>query len=148
MLLLITNTQAFWNSLADDLNINPPCYVRVLRVLSEVRDGILDLAGVRESVAISEAIDIDFIKDQAELGIFDGMACKSLVGAVVGIIRRLQAPKRDGETQAKWLVVGASMLAAESADRPRVMCKALEFMLDRINVMRIDAANARYDLVL
>jgi hypothetical protein len=28
------------------------------------------------------------------------------------------------------------------------MCKALEFMLDRVNVMRIDAANARYDLVL
>ena len=120
----------------------------MLRVLSEVRDGIVDLSGVRESVAISEAIDIDFIKDQAELGIFDWMACKSLVGAVVGIIRRLQAPKRDSETQAKWLVVGASMLAAESADRPRVMCKALEFMLDRVNVMRIDAANARYDLVV
>jgi hypothetical protein len=29
------------------------------------------------------------------------------------------------------------------ADQPRVLCKALEFLLDRINILRIDAANAR-----
>ena len=138
-----TCTQAFWDSLVDDLQLPSPCYVRVLRVLSEVRDGIRDLAGGRESAAIDEAIDIDFIKDQVELRVYDWAACKRLVGAVVGIIRRVQAPKRDSETQGKWLQMGACMLAAEPADRPRVLCKALEFLLDRVNAMRVDAANAR-----
>ncbi len=117
--------------------------MRVLRVLSEVRDGISDLAGTRESTAVREVIDVDFIKDQVELGAYDWGACKRLVGGVVTIIRRVQSPMRDGETQQKWLQVGASMLAAESIDRPRVMCKALEFLLDRVNAMRVDAANAR-----
>ena len=115
----------------------------MLRVLVEIRDGISDLAGGLHTVAIADVVDVDFIKDQAELGAFDWAACKRLVGAVVGIIGRVQAPMRDDETRGKWLRVGASMLAAEADDRPRVMCKALEFLIDRVNVMRIDAANCR-----
>ena len=134
--------QAFWDSLVDDLRLLPtPCYVRVLRVLAEVRDGMSELAGSIEVSAIHEAIDIDFIRRQVELGVYEWDNCKRLVGTVVGIIRRLQAPKRDADTQEKWLTVGSNMLAA--TDRPRALCKALEFMLDRINLMRIDAANSR-----
>ena len=32
-------------------------------------------------------------------------------------------------------------------DRPRIFCKALEFLLERVNAMRIDAANARLRLI-
>jgi hypothetical protein len=134
--------QAFWDSLVDDLKLLPtPCYVRVLRVLAEVRDGISELAGGIEVSAIHEAIDIDFIRRQVELGVYEWDDCKRLVGMVVGVIRRLQAPNRDADTQEQWLTVGSNMLAA--TDRPRALCKALEFMLDRINMMRIDAANTR-----
>ncbi len=130
--------------MVDDLKLLPtPCYVRVLRVLVEVRDGISDLAGSIEVSAIHEAIDIDFIRRQVELGVYEWDNCKRLVGTVVGIIKRLQAPKRDADTQEKWMTVGSNMLAATDSDRPRVLCEALEFMLDRINILRIDAANAR-----
>ncbi len=135
--------QAFWNSLVDDLRLPTPCYVRVLRVLSEVRDGISDLAGAPESASVKETLDIDFIRRQVESGAYDWDSCKRLVGGVVSIIRRVQAPKRDEETAQQWRKVGSSMLCAEEADRPGVTCKALEFLLDRINAMRIDAANAR-----
>ncbi len=135
--------QAFWDSLVDDLKLPTPCYVRVLRVLSEVRDGISDLAGALESVSVNETIDTEFIRRQVESGAYDWDSCKRLVGGVVSIIRRVQAPKRDEETAQQWRKVGASMLSAEEADRPSVTCKALEFLLDRINAMRIDAANAR-----
>jgi hypothetical protein len=136
--------QAFWDSLVDDLKLLPtPCYVRVLRVLAEIRDGISDLAGSIEASAIHEAVDLDFIKRQVELGVYEWDNCKRLVGTVVGIIKRLQAPRRDADMQEKWLTVGSSMLVTPDSDRPRVLCKALEFMLDRINILRIDAANAR-----
>jgi len=129
--------------LVDDLKLATPCFTRVLRVLSEIRDGVSDLAGNRESAAIGDAIDIDLIRGQAEVGAYDWDSCIRLVGTVVGIIQRVQSPKRDAETLANWRQVGTAMQAAEVADRPRVMCKALEFLLDRINAMRIDAANAR-----
>jgi hypothetical protein len=122
-----------------------PCYVRVLRVLREIRDGISDLSNNEGpvSAAILEVIDIDFIKQQAELNAFGWDNCKTLVGAVVDIIRRIQSPNRDAETQALWVTVGSNMLAADADKRPLMLCKALEFLLNRVNVLRIDAANAR-----
>jgi hypothetical protein len=60
--------QAFWDSLVDDLELASPCYVRVLRVLREIRDGISDLAGRREVTAIHGVIDLELIKQQADNG--------------------------------------------------------------------------------
>ena len=119
--------------------------MRVLRVLREIRDGISDLSNNEGpvSAAILEVIDIDFIKQQAELNAFGWDNCKTLVGAVVDIIRRIQSPNRDAETQALWVTVGSNMLAADADKRPLMLCKALEFLLNRVNVLRIDAANAR-----
>jgi hypothetical protein len=116
--------------------------VRVIRVLVELRDGISDIAGSRESDAVREAIDIEFIQSQVDSGVYEWEDCKRLIGAVVSIIRRVQAPKRDKETQDRWEVVRSNMLDPD-ADRPRELCKSLEFLLDRVNMLRIDAANAR-----
>ena len=139
--------QAFWDSLVDDLRLTTPCYVRVLRVLAEIRDGINELAGSRESGSISEAVDLDFIKQQAEAGLYGWGSCRSLIAAIVAVIQRVQAPKRDEETKAKWREVGQAMDEAAAEEQPRALCKGLEFLLDRVNAMRIDAANARLRLI-
>ena len=127
--------------------LDQPCYVRVLRVLSEIRDGISELAGNRESVAVFEAIDIDFIRQQVDLGVYGLESCVRLATAVVGIIRRIQAPARDAEVRVLWQAVCDNMTAAAAVEdrgtKARVVCKLLEFMLDRVNALRIDAANAR-----
>ena len=68
-------------------------------------------------------------------------------------IQRTQAPKRDGETRAMWAVVEADFASAADASaedtdaKPRAICKALEFLLGRVNAMRIDAANTRLRLI-
>ena len=52
-----------------------------------------------------------------------------------------------------WGVVQADLSSAADASaedtdaKPRAICKALEFLLGRVNVMRIDAANARLRLI-
>ena len=135
--------QAFWDSLVDDLKLSTPCFVRVLRVLAEIRDGISDLAGSRETGNISEVVDLDFIKQQAEKGFYDWETSMRLIGSILGVIQQVQAPKRDGETKLQFEQVAKSMKEADTAEQPRAFCKALEFLLNRVNVMRIDAANAR-----
>jgi hypothetical protein len=139
--------QAFWDSLVDDLRLATPCYVRVLRVLAEIRDGISELAGSLQSGAIAEAVDLDFIKQQAEAGLYGWESCKNLVASIVAVIKRVQAPKRDNETDAKWKENAKMMQEASADEQPRALCKALEFLLDRVNAMRIDAANARLRLI-
>ena len=81
---------AFWDSLVGDLRFETPCYVRVLRVLTEIRDGIHDLA---KGNNIMEVVDIDYIRQQAEKGLYDWSNCKSLIEAIFTIIH--QARLRD-----------------------------------------------------
>ena len=137
--------QAFWDSLVDDLLLATPCYVRVIRVLAEIKDGINDLAGSREAGAITDAVDIDYIKQQAEAGLYTWVSCTALVTSIVEVVQRVQAPKRDEETKAKWQAIHADMCTTN--EPARAFCKALEFLLDRVNAMRIDAANARLRLI-
>ena len=60
---------------------------------------------------------------------------------------QLQATPRVLETAAKWVPVCEAMESATAEERPRVFCKALEFLLERLNTMRIDTANARLRLI-
>ena len=137
--------QAFWDSVVDDLKLDPPCYVRVLRVLVEVRDGISQLAASVESSLIAEIIDLDLMKQQASQGT-TWESSMSFIGAIVGVILRVQAPQRGEETSGKWNDLHKVMLKAEPEEKPSLFCNALEFLLNRVNVMRIDAANARLRL--
>ena len=114
-------------------------------MLGEIKEGVVDLAGSREGHSINEVVDIDFIKERVENDAFDWECCKALVGGTVDIIRRVQAPRRDAETNERWAGVQAAM--ATCADAPKAFCDALEFLLDRVNVMRIDAANLRLRLI-
>lgn len=140
---------AFWDSLVDDLRLTPPCYVRVIRVLSEIRDGIADLGSGNEAVSINQVVDVEAIREQVEGGKLEWAACEQLVGGIVGVLQRMQAPKRDVETRTRWGEMQELLeRAAETeAERPAAFCKALEFVLDRVNTIRIDAANARLRMI-
>jgi hypothetical protein len=139
--------KAFWESLVDDLKLERPCYVRVLRVLKEICDGIVDLAGAREEGNITEIIDHDFIQMRAETGNYSFIDAMSLVRGVVGVIQRVQAPIRDTETKEKWAALQEKIYSATIDTGARVTCDCLEFLLERVNIMRIDAANARLRLI-
>ena len=138
--------RAFWESLVNDLRkFDDPDYVRVLRVLVEIRDGIVSVAGRHEASRAAEILDMDFIKSQVAAGAFTWDDCTRLVRSVTEIIRRAQSPKRDVETSQRWAVVEREL--TESDDHPRAFCSSLNFLLDRVNALRIDAANARLRLI-
>ena len=135
--------RGFWDSLADDLRLETPCYDRVLRVLAQVRDGIRDLAGGGEPAGLSEVVDLDFIRQQAEAVLYGWESCTALVEGVVGAIERAQAPGLGAETRAMWREAGPAMRGATAGDRPAALCKGLEFLLERVRAARVDAANSR-----
>ena len=93
-------------------------------------------------------VDLEYIKQQAENGLYDWESCTRLIGGIVAVVQRLQASKRDEETKEQWVAIEKGTKTSAGADeRPRAFCKALEFLLDRVNAMRIDAANARLLLI-
>jgi hypothetical protein len=133
---------AFWDSLVADLKLNPPCYVRVLKVIGEVRDGIIDLAPNR-SLELNEKIDITYWQQQIETGMLDWSSCILLIQGMLGIAMSIQEPSRKEETLTKWKTLEDELKSSNPEDHPTLFCKALEYVLGCVNVMRVDAANAR-----
>jgi hypothetical protein len=69
-----------------------------------------------------------------------------LVHALLQAVQRSQAPKRDEETRTRFAAVDTLLTEAATSpeDQPRAFCKALEFLLDRLNAMRLASRhNAR-----
>ncbi len=135
--------QQFWVSIEDDFRLPVPCFVRVLRVLREIKDSICEIAGGREKAAAEELLDIDFIKHQLESNVFSLEDCKRLFISVVDIIRRIQTPKRDADLNEKWKRLSGDMIV-HGVDQPKAFSSALRFVFERANILRIDAANTRY----
>ena len=170
----------FWDSVADDLRLAAgPCFALVLHLLDDVRKGLNDVSGMRERAEVNELIDIEFIRQQAERGLYDVQRCLGLVEEIVRIIQRIQLPARDAQTRTMWealkreveLVASAASSEAQalaialaasseaqalatassasqaSTDLAGIVSKALEFLHDRVNALRVDAANTRLRLI-
>ena len=135
---------AFWDSLADDMRLEPPCYVRVLRVLQEIRDGIAKINGEGTKLQIYSVIDLELIQSRVRADALHWDEIIALVFNAVKIIRQVQSPACDVETGKKWDEVRQLMESAtETSDRPGAFCKSLEFLLDRTNALRTVAVNTR-----
>lgn len=151
---------AFWNSLADDLRLDPPCYVRVVRVIGEIRDGIHDLAsggGAWKGAAeIADVLDIELIQQQVDAGGFDWASCIKLIHDVKYILNQFRGGVEPCEgaasgspMKATWEDVGWEMEASagDTTKQPDAFCRALEFLLDRTKAVRIEVANSRLRLI-
>jgi hypothetical protein len=57
----------------------------VLRVFGEIRDAILELTSNREEAYFREVVDLDFIRQQAEQGLYDMSNCRRLVASIVEV---------------------------------------------------------------
>ena len=115
------------------MKLEPPCYVRVIRVLEEICDGIHHL---RADSGIHEAVDLAFVKQQVEAGLYTWARTQKLLASIVSIIEHIEMPKRDSETRTMWEALQA--VGNEGEVRPsRALCNQLEFLLNRVDVMRI-----------
>ena len=135
--------KSFWSSLATDLRIR--CFVRVIRVFVEVRNGLIEVAPPHVAAQAAEILDMDLIQQQVDAGLCTWDSCQAVIENVVSLIKRAQSPHRDAETTAKWNVLRVAM--ADADDKAEVFCSELDFLLNRVNALRIDAANARLRLI-
>ena len=95
-------------------------------------------------------VDLAFVKQQAEAGLYTWARTQKLLAGIVSIIEHIQMLKRDSGTKTMWEVLQAvDIEGAEEARPSRALpvCNQLEVLLKRVNVLRIDAANTRLRLI-
>lgn len=91
--------KAFWDCLSVQLSEDPPTYDHAIKLLGEIKETLLSflLPGhTRLRNQITEVLDLDLIKQEAENGALD--ICK-LVEFIIGMMGTLCAPARDEEVK-------------------------------------------------
>jgi hypothetical protein len=138
-----TYCSAFFNSIADDLALSPPAYTRVLRVLDECAIGIDDLFGssVQEKVPPLR----QRVVAEASLSQSWECVCETLCAFAAECKERC-APRREAQIAAGWAALG-QLESTPLPEMPRRASDAARFLLDCVNWMRVDAANARLRLI-
>ncbi|XP_062432892.1 T-complex protein 11-like protein 1 isoform X2 [Rhea pennata] len=89
--------KAFWDCLEAQLKEDPPTYDHAIKLLGEIKETLLSflLPGhARLRNQITEVLDLDLIKQEAENGALD---ISKLVEFVIGMMGTLCAPARDEE---------------------------------------------------
>ena len=115
-----TLADAFWRSLVSDLTLpNNPCFSRVIEVLREIKRGV--------HPALDEALDLDFIEDQADAGVFTWDCCVQLMRTIHSCV-----PADAEELEA--------CPPEEQAER---FCKCLRSLLEHTHAASVKDCNYR-----
>lgn len=91
--------KAFWDCLGAQLGEDPPAYDHAIKLVGEIRETLLSflLPGhTRLRNQITEVLDLDLIKQEAEHGALD---ISRLAEFIIGVMGTLCAPARDEDVQ-------------------------------------------------
>ena len=91
--------KAFWDCLSVQLSEDPPTYDRAIKLVGEIKETLLSflLPGhTRLRNQITEVLDLDLIKQEAENGALD---ISKLAEFIIGMMGTLCAPVRDEEVK-------------------------------------------------
>lgn len=94
-----TMHNAFWDHLKEQLSASPPDFSCALELLKEIKEILLSLLLPRQNrlrSEIEEALDMDFLKQEAEHG---GLDVPYLSKYILNMMTLLCAPVRDEEVQ-------------------------------------------------
>ena len=109
----------------------------MFRVLAEIREGIAELATPDIAANIREIVDIDHIKAQLQSNAYDWTSRTATITGIFNVAKQVQAPKLNAQIRVMFEAVTAKMHFA----------LALRKLLSIVNLMRVDAANARLRLI-
>ncbi|XP_018333042.1 T-complex protein 11-like protein 1 [Agrilus planipennis] len=125
--------KAFWDILKIELNENPPSYTQALRLLEDIKEGLFRVLLPQHSKLkqqISEVLDNDLIRQQAEKGTLD---FRHYAQYVISVMSRLCAPVRDEKIKQ----------LTEMTD----VIDTFKGILETLDLMALDMANFTIDMV-
>lgn len=130
----------FWVSVQDDLELQPPVYTRFLRLIREIRDGLVDTGNMG-----AMAIDVDFIQQQAVNGAFNQSDIIAFGQQMFNLVLISLLPVHIAESRIRWGEIRALMESVpQGGSLAAPITKMCRFLLDSVSYVRIDHANARY----
>ncbi|KAL2629943.1 hypothetical protein R1flu_014629 [Riccia fluitans] len=144
-----TMEAAFWDGVIHDLLRSPPDYARVVSLVGEIRMEFENIIPDKWKQDLFESMDLELLSQILESGSNDFEYLRRLLDYASGLILKLGAPVRDGETKAahQSLLTGLSMAAGADGATQRAfadaLVKGLRFIFEQLQVLKKDISSSR-----
>ncbi len=113
--------------------------------LEEIRANIVTYGSGAVGAVAQEMIDIDFIRQQMERGVFGWEEWCVLVARVYGVLKNVQSAERGVKSNSEWLKVSEQVKDESPA---RKFCCSFRFLRLQSSLLQIDDSNARWIFLL
>ncbi|KDP38837.1 hypothetical protein JCGZ_04994 [Jatropha curcas] len=144
-----TMEAAFWDDVMESIKQDECSYDRVVELVREVRDGIIEMAPESWKEEIAEAVDLDVLTQVLKSGTLDINYLGKVLEFALGTLQKLSAPAHEDEmkvTHQKLLKELAE--TCETQDESKcshgvAMIKGLRFVLEQIQALKQEISKAR-----
>lgn len=140
-------SDAFWNSIVDDLKHTPVQYSRVVNCIDEIKDGIKDVCPDPTVEVSSHLSNIDSFKHRIVTEALSLVECIPVLDSLYVVIAGMHTDSRKADMEAKWKNMDSLLLGSQEQDLPTNFIAYMKFLLEEINLVRLDAANKRLDFI-
>ncbi len=95
--------QAFWDTLIQELDSDPPIYTQLLKILSEIQDLFCKFVPNRPDIQqeIKERIDIELLSNMINNNAFEDEDLYNLTEYIISLVKRFQPPDMDDKVN-EW----------------------------------------------
>ncbi|KAK8616375.1 hypothetical protein V6N13_017927 [Hibiscus sabdariffa] len=145
--------KAFWDRIMESMQQDEPDFDPVIGLVREVRDEICELAPRSWREEITDAIDLEILSQVLKSGKLDIAYLGRILEFALITLQKLSAPANDDEIKAanQSLLKELSEIceARENSDNSpaRAMIKGLRFVLEQIQVLKLEISKARIRLM-
>jgi len=137
--------RSFWDSIVEGLNHpETPDFTSVFQVMDEIRAKLEVLVPPAEAQTVATILDVRSVKAKVAGGCFSWGEGREMVTSVMRMITRTQIVTRDDETRSLWAGVQETLNDTTPGGGAKAFCHALEFLLNRVDMIRLDKTNARF----
>lgn len=148
-----TMEKAFWDSIMESINQEPPNYDRVVQLMREVRNEICEMAPQSWKEDIVSAIDLDIFSQILHSGNLDVDYLGKILEFSLVTLQKLSAPANEEAMKAKqqnlFLELNEICQLRDESKNSCVMAliKGLQFVLEQTQVLKKEISKARIRLM-
>ncbi|CAL1385557.1 unnamed protein product [Linum trigynum] len=146
--------KAFWDGVMNSVKEEGPDYDRVINLVKEVRDEIIEMAPESWRQTIMEAIDIDVLTQVLTSGNLDIEYLGKILEFALATLLKLSSPAHEDEMKVKYqnllqeLTVACQNRDDNAKSSPAVaMIRGLRFVLEQIQTLKSEISKARIKLM-
>ncbi|KAK4271179.1 hypothetical protein QN277_019910 [Acacia crassicarpa] len=148
-----TMEKAFWDSIMESINQEPPDYDRVVQLMREVRDEICEMAPQSWKEDIVSAIDLDIFSQVLHSDNLDIDYLGKILEFSLVTLQKLSAPANEEAMKAKrqnlFLELNEICQPRDESKNSCIMAliKGLQFVLEQTQVLKKEISKARIRLM-